>query len=137
LHGPLPTDCIAAGYGCQYSDSTDTITGGVYHFGAAPADPTSVTVWWTVGQGCSCWPTPVGLVLRIYADGRLVKDVRLEKSPATAVVSGLPSGPELAFFVQELNSGGLSPAVWVRVITLPGVPGAKAGIFAGLDPAPE
>ena len=76
-------------------------------------------------------------VLRIYADGRLVKDVRLESSPATAVVSGLPSGPELAFFVQELNSGGLSPAVWVRVIRLPGVPGAKAGIFAGLDPAPE
>ncbi len=118
LHGPLPTHCIAVGYSCQYTDSTDTTPGGVINFDAVTAGPTSVTVSWTVGPPTPAWPTPVGLVLRIYADGRLVRDVRLENSPASTVLTELPSGPKLSFHMQELNSGGLSSAVWLRVLTL-------------------
>lgn len=135
LHGPLPTGCTGPGYACAYPDATGPVSGGVSSLDVQAQSSTSVSVTWTPGTGRG-WPSPVGFVLFVYADGAVVHESRHETAITSAVAEGLPSGGSVAVYLHELNSEGLSPAHYSEAFLPPAPAPVGSSGSADRSPAP-
>ena len=146
----LPTGCLSFGHACTHSDAGSyAVTGGVEDLRCRLEGANGVRVTWRSVNltGRDNMP-PVGeFVVRLWrypADERdgnpslkgadRLYEVRVSRSTFDVSVRNLVAGERYACFVQELNLAGLSSAMGVYTVKIPG--GASATPSATSTPSP-
>lgn len=133
----LPTGCLSFGNACTYSDVDEryAVTGGVEDLRCRLDGATGIRVTWrSVNLAGHDNMPPVGeFVVRLWRypadeyDGspslqgaHRLRQVRTGRSTFGLTVRNLIRGERYACFVQELNLAGLSSAMGVHTLRIPG-----------------
>jgi hypothetical protein len=146
--GPLPTGCLSYGNACAYPGATGATPGGVWDISQRLAGTSLHVSWRPEEWGSSAGAKPTEFVLSlghvrpgsgpdsVYYDASRMVRVRLPYSARSYRFDGLLPGETYVFWIQELNSSGLSQGVSPDPVTVP-KPSPKPSPSPARTPSPK